>query len=100
MGYHRWKAHFCPNRPNFDPKAYRNWQVPAISLVFGWATQHHEKERRRNIEYKMASLDMSPQEAMDCYTATMQQPAWYDDNFVEDPKPKKERSSQKKAGSR
>jgi hypothetical protein len=75
-------------------------KVPAISLVFGWATQHHEKERRRNIEYKMANLDMSPQEAMDCYTATMQQPAWYDDNFVEDPKPKKERSSQKKAGSR
>jgi hypothetical protein len=71
-------------------------KVPAISLVFGWATQHHEKERRRNIEYKKVAPDMSPQEAMDSYMATMQQPAWYDDDFVEDSKAKKEKPSKRR----
>jgi hypothetical protein len=75
-------------------------KIAAINLVFGWASQHHEKERRRKIEYKMATPDMSAQEAMDCFIATMQQPAWYDDDFVEPPKPKKEKLAPKKIGSR
>jgi hypothetical protein len=55
--------------------------VAAANVVFGWASQHHEKERRKNIEYKMATLDISPEEVMECYIASMQQPAWYDDDF-------------------
>jgi hypothetical protein len=75
-------------------------KVAAINLVFGWASQHYEKVRRSKIEYKMATLDMSPKEAMDCYIASMSQPAWYDDDFVEPPKPKKEKLALKKVGSR
>jgi hypothetical protein len=55
--------------------------VAAAKIVFDWASQHHEKERRKNIEYKRVLPDMSPQEAMEAYMSTMSQPAWYDDDF-------------------
>jgi hypothetical protein len=73
-------------------------KIAAINLVFGWASQHHEKERRKKIEYKRATPDMSPQEAMECYISTMQQPAWYDDDFCGDLESKPEKSSRKKSG--
>jgi hypothetical protein len=86
--------------PILIQKLIATGKVAAINLVFGWASQHHEKERRSKIEYKKATVDMSPQEAMDCFIATMQQPAWYDDDFVEPPKPKKEKLARKKVGNR
>jgi hypothetical protein len=55
-------------------------KVPAANLVFGWASRHHEKERRKNFPYTKAHPGMSPIEAMNAYMETLQQPV-YDEDY-------------------